>query len=114
MTHTKSLWVVAGLMLATAVTLYLMGRSVICPCGYVQLWGRFAETETSSQHLFDWYTPSHLLHGILFYGALWLVARRLSFGTRLAAATVVECIWEVIENSAWVIDRYRTHTVSFD
>lgn len=62
----------------------------------------------------DWYTPSHLLHGILFYAALWLLARRLSFGWRLVIATIVECGWEILENSNFIIQRYREVTISLD
>jgi hypothetical protein len=108
------LTVTFALAVLAAVALYLMGRNVICPCGYVQLWGGDAPPEQSSQHLLDWYAPSHLLHGLLFYAGLWLVARRLSFAWRLAIAMAVETAWEVIENSAWVIERYRQVTVSFD
>ncbi|WP_172297787.1 DUF2585 domain-containing protein [Pseudoruegeria sp. HB172150] len=107
-------WISLAILMAMVVILYLNGRNLICPCGYVQLWGGNVPTEQSSQHLIDWYTPSHLLHGILFYGILWLFARRLPFGTRLAIAVAVEVAWEIVENSAWVIERYRTHTVSFD
>ncbi len=108
------LFVTLALAAATALALYLMGRNVICPCGYVQLWAGSAPPEESSQHLLDWYSPSHLLHGILFFAALWLVARRMPLGWRLAIAMAVECAWEIVENSAWVIERYRQVTVSFD
>ena len=67
-----------------------------------------------SQQVFDWYWPSHLLHGFLFYGALWLVARRVEIGWRLAIATLVECAWEIVENTNAVIERYREVTISLD
>ena len=103
-----------ALAAATLIVLYLMGRNVICPCGYVSVWSGFDNVEQSSQHLTDWYTPSHLLHGVLFFGALWLVARWLPLGWRFAIAMLVEGTWEIVENTPWVIDHYRTFTVSFD
>jgi hypothetical protein len=100
--------------LAGMVWLYLAGRSLICPCGDVKLWDGWPAPGESSQHLFDWYTLSHIIHGFLFYGLLWLVARRLSFGWRLAIATAIEVVWEIVENSAMVIEHYRSNTVSVD
>ncbi len=98
-----------------AITLYLLGRDPICPCGYVSLWtGPGAPPREGSQHLFDLYSPSHLIHGLIFYGVLALVARRLSLNLRLAIALVVEAGWEILENTPMVIERYRAVTVSFD
>jgi hypothetical protein len=107
-------WLTAVAVLVTSGVLILMGRDLICPCGHLDLWHGGQPADESSQHLLDWYSPSHLLHGVLFYGALWLVARALPFGWKLAIAVWVECIWEGIENSSWVIDRYRAVTISLD
>lgn len=105
---------VAAIMAATAVTLWAMGRSPLPPSGHILLWHGAGAAGPDSQDLMDWYTPSHLLHGLLFYAALWLLARRLDLRWRLVIATTVECGWEFIENSAWVIDRYRAVTISLD
>ena len=99
--------------MATVVILLAMGRVPWCQCGYIDLWGTVGTSE-GSQQLFDWYTPSHLLHGFLFYGLLHLVARRTSLGWRLVIATLVEAAWEIAENTNAVIERYREVTISLD
>lgn len=111
---TRFPYLVTGLItLATAAILLGMGRGAICPCGYVDFWGPVG-SEEANQQLADWYTPSHLLHGFLFYAPLWLVARRMTLGWRLVIATVVECAWEIVENTDAVIARYRETTISMD
>ncbi len=106
--------VTAAIVAVAAFYLLSIGRAPICTCGYVKLWHGDIISAQNSQHLLDWYSPSHLLHGPIFYGALWLVAWRLPFGWRLAIATVVESAWEITENSDAIINRYRETTVALD
>lgn len=101
-----------GIIAAAALTLLAMGQPPICRCGTVKLWQGEVMSAENSQQLADWYSPSHLIHGLLFYGLLWLIARRQPLGLRALVALVIECGWEILENSPLIIDRYREATIS--
>ena len=105
---------VAGLLALLAVVLLAMGRVPWCTCGYVKLWHGVVMSSENSQHVTDWYTPSHLIHGFGLYGILWLVGRSWALGLRLMLATAVEVSWEIIENTDFVIERYREATIALD
>jgi hypothetical protein len=110
--------VVAALLILVAMAIieHLEGRLGICACGYIKLWHGLVVSSENSQHLFDWYSLTHILHGLGWYLLLWLVDRknRLSMFTKLLLAFGLEAGWEVLENSDMVINRYRAATVSLD
>src|SRR5438477_8375002 len=99
------------ILIAAAIEL-AMGRNPICTCGTIDLWVGARDSPKTSQMLLDWYSLSHIVHGLLFYAGLWLIARRWPVQWRFLTALLIEAAWEVIENSPVIIDRYRTETAA--
>ncbi len=105
----------AVVALATALVLRGMGRTWWCRCGSPSPWSSGVADQHTSQHLFDPYSFTHLLHGFLFCALLTLALRRwVGPRGRLGLAIVMESCWELLENSSWVVERYRKSTVSLD
>ena len=109
-------WVYVCILLSPIVfqvlALSSLGQPPICTCGYVKLWENVVLSSGNSQHLSDWYTFSHVIHGFLFYLALWFFFPRMPLKWRLALALGIEAGWEVIENTPVVIDHYRQQALA--
>jgi hypothetical protein len=101
------LFIVAGSVALQAAGLVAIGHPIICTCGFIELWHANPADTGTSQHLTDWYTFTHIIHGFGFYLLLWLVAPRMPFAARLAIAVGLEAAWEVIENMPFIMERYR-------
>ncbi len=102
----------AMLLALQAIVLYALGQPAICECGYVKAWEGIVLSSGNSQHLTDWYTFSHIIHGFLFYLALWFFFPRLSVSKRFLLALAVEVGWEVFENTPMVIEHYRQQALA--
>lgn len=101
------LLIAVGLVAGQALVLLAMGQPAICTCGTVRLWMGNVLSSENSQQLTDWYTYTHVIHGFAFYLLLWLVAPRLPLGLRFTLAIGLEAGWEILENTPFVIERYR-------
>jgi hypothetical protein len=111
-TRTRAGGLILLIVAAVAYTLHAMGRVWTCTCGEVRLWAGGVNTPDNSQQLSDWYSFSHIIHGMIFYALLRWMLPRLALPWRLAIAVVIECAWELLENSPIIIDRYRAATIA--
>lgn len=102
----------AGILIGlVAIVMYIMGRNLICDCGFIKFW--HADTTTqNSQHLFDYYTFSHIIHGFLFYWLIRRFAKKLPPGMQFVVAILIEAAWELAENSPSIVNRYQTATAA--
>lgn len=99
--------VAVALLAIQAAGLLALGLPLICTCGTMDFWHGNPSGPETSQHLTDWYTFTHVVHGFGFYLLLWLLFPRASFGVRLLLAIGLEAGWELVENTPFVMERYR-------
>lgn len=111
----RSFFIIGGIAAALvvhAVVLYAMGQPFMYEGGYIKFWHGVVISGENSQHLTDWYTFSHVIHGILFYAALSYFFPRLSVSLRLILALCIESGWELFENTDMIINRYREQALA--
>ena len=104
----------AAVAALTVIVLRWMGRSWWCHCGNPIPWSGDIWSEHNSQHGFDPYSWTHLLHGVLLCGATRWLLPNLSAHRRFRLVVVLEACWEILENSPIIIERYREATISLD
>ena len=112
MTRNRAILAAFLIVAGAAAILLAMGRPPVCTCGTIELWVNEGDSPKTSQMLADWYSPSHVIHGFLFYAFLSLVARRWPLERRFLAALAIEVAWELLENTDWAINRYREATIA--
>lgn len=103
---------VGALLFAQGLLLFLLGQPWICACGYVKLWEGVVSSVGNSQHISDWYTFSHVIHGILFFWFLSVFFKTMPLRYRFLLALGIEVLWEVVENTPWVINAYREQALA--
>jgi len=117
--HRRALIATCAVLLGVLAIEFAMGRPPICPCGTVKLWWGVVQSPENSQQISDWYSFSHVIHGLLFYFLGHLLWRRwhlfggLPAKWALPIAVAFEGFWELLENTPFIIDRYREVTVSW-
>ena len=110
--HRRLVLAAFAVFAVTAAAEFRMGRLPFGPDGRMGLWEGNIWSSEQSQRFADPYTFSHMVHGMLFYALLWLVARKRPVAERFVWALALEGGWEILENSPIIINRYREATIA--
>lgn len=109
----KAFWIsLLSLLVLQFAILYFMGQPIISKTGQILLWTNDVVSNENSQQIADWYTPSHIIHGFIFFWLLLFALKKLPLWVRALFAVIIEGAWEVLENSSFIIDRYRETTIA--
>lgn len=100
---------------AMVFILSAQGRIWWCKLGDYAIYVNQAwNSSHTSQHFLDPYTFTHILHGVLFFWLAGAIFTKLSVVWRFFIASFAEAAWEVLENSNFIIEKYRENTASLD
>ncbi len=105
---------ILAITIAAVISLSLLGRVWWCEAGDLSPWSWVVNSRHNSQHLIDPYSFTHILHGILEFWLIGLVFRKIPLAWRFVIAIFIESLWEVVENTNYIINRYREATISLD
>lgn len=103
---------VVSVLSLMSVYLYNQGRTLICTCGEVFLWSSNIWSSDNSQHIADPYSFSHIQHGLVFGLSIKYLAPKMAWKWVFLLAVTIEALWEMLENSSFLIERYRANTLS--
>ena len=111
---TRSLIAFVAAIVVAVVILNLNGRVWWCQAGDYSPWAWDIWSKHNSQHVIDPYSFTHILHGVIEFWLIGLVFKKVPLAWRLVMAVMIEGSWEIVENSSFIINRYREETISLD
>ena len=109
---TKPIVMTVLLVLLMALALWAEGRLLFCSCGEFEFWVGDTCSSRNSQQLFDPYSFTHILHGFLLFWLIAVAFKKLAPQWKLTLAVFLEALWEVFENTNFVINHYREETAA--
>ena len=111
----RRIWAWLAIIVLLGVTVLLLraeGRLWICACGTLSFWAGQVCSANNSQQFLDPFSFTHVLHGFVYAFLLWRVLPQLTTVWNLLFAITLGSLWEIFENSDFIIQRYRTETAA--